>query len=285
MKVLFNFFQRQLTALTIGLFVSLLTLTPNAVAYQLDLGMGAFALSMPDYLGSDQSESYLLPLPYFYYKDENVKIDRNGFTGELWQSDNWRLDLSASAGVPVNSDDNQLRKGMPDLDWTFEGGVSLKYFINNQKNLNKQHFMALFAHKVIATDFTYLDDEGWRGGLNWYLQQPITVLNQPNISWATRVNINFADKQYLNYFYGVTPQQRLPFRPCYQAEAGYAGSDVSTGLVYKNKKLWLGGFVKYYNFSGSKQIDSPLMAQNHNWTIGIGAMWIFYSKRNNNYEE
>jgi outer membrane protein len=95
----------------------------------IEIGIGAFSVHLPQYLGSDQSDSYVVPLPYFYYLDDDFKVDRNQFTGKLWQDNNFYLDLSASAGLKVNSEDNTSRIDMPDLDCVFELGPSIKYYL------------------------------------------------------------------------------------------------------------------------------------------------------------
>lgn len=57
-----------------------------------ELGLGVAALSFPAYRGSDQSSSLLLPAPYFVYRGEFLKADRNGVRGQLFESE--RIDLS-----------------------------------------------------------------------------------------------------------------------------------------------------------------------------------------------
>ena len=59
------------------------------VASELEIGAGVFYASLPDYLGSDEQSSYLLPLPYLYYKNDKFELDRNVFTGYLWRSNDW----------------------------------------------------------------------------------------------------------------------------------------------------------------------------------------------------
>ena len=82
---------------------------------------------IPHYLGSDQSEQYALPVPYIRYQSDYLDIDRNSFTGYLWQQGNLHLDISAGVSIAVDSKDNTAREGLDDLDWVFELGPSLNY--------------------------------------------------------------------------------------------------------------------------------------------------------------
>src|SRR3990170_5031541 len=109
-----------------GLIAALLTcVTGTSIAGEKPLwefGFGFFALTSPDYRGSDESRGYLLPLPYIIYRGDFLKIDRSGIYGRLFETDRVHLDLSADAGVPVDSSKNSARQGMPSLDMVFEVG-------------------------------------------------------------------------------------------------------------------------------------------------------------------
>ncbi len=251
---------------------------------QLELGVGAFAMNLPQYLGSEQSDSYVVPLPYIYYLDENIKIDRNQFTGKLWQDNHFYLDLSASGGVKVNSEDNEARSDMPDLDWVFELGPSVKYYFEGDPQKLSYFYLEAFARKATATDFHSLTDAGWRYGPSITYQKAFSQLGSSSLlpevaghfEFTTRFNINFSDDTYLNYYYGVPSEFANKKRASYQSRGGYAGSDVSVGLTYKVNAWWFAGFARYYNFSGAEYDNSPLLKQNSNWALGFGVAWIFY---------
>jgi len=89
------------------------------------LGVGISALSLPDYRGSDESSLYAIPFPYLVYRGTFLKADRNGIRGTFFGSDRIELNLSLGASLPVSSDDNPARQGMPDLQPTVEFGPAL----------------------------------------------------------------------------------------------------------------------------------------------------------------
>ena len=78
-----------------------------------ELGLGAAVLSLPDYRGSDESRSYLLPLPYLVYRGDWLRADRDGARAMLVKTDRFKVDVSVAASVPTHSEDNAARSGMP----------------------------------------------------------------------------------------------------------------------------------------------------------------------------
>ncbi len=249
---------------------------------ELEIGAGAFAVQIPQYLGSDEEEHFVVPLPYVYYKDDNFKLDRNQFTGYLWQKDKLFLDLSASAGIAVDSSDNDARANMPDLDWVFELGPSLKYYLEGTPEQSAALYTEFFVRKALATDFQSLTDVGWRFGPAITYQKMIYHDALSHLELTARGAINFSDRKYSDYYYGIASEFENEQRKQFSTETGYAGSDLSLGFKYKNKSLWFGGFVRYYNLSNSEQEQSPLVKKHNSWAMGIGMAWIFYSKTQGN---
>ena len=90
-----------------------------------ELGIGMSALSFPDYRGSDESSLFFIPFPYVVYRGTFLKADRDGIRGAFFDNDRIELNISVGASVPVKSDDNHARQGMPDLQPTVELGPSL----------------------------------------------------------------------------------------------------------------------------------------------------------------
>jgi len=253
---------------------------------KMEIGAGAFALNLPHYLGSDQSDAYVVPFPYFYYLDDKYKVDRNQFTGKIWQDNHFYLDISASGGVKVNSDDNTARRGMDDLDWVFELGPSIKYYLQGDPQASDYFYLEFFTRKAAATDFKSMTNVGWRYGPSVSYQKHFSGHALPELlaghgaelELTVRANVNFSDDRYLNYYYGVPERFISQSRVAFDSDGGYAGSDISAGLTYKVNQWWIGGFARYYNLSGAEYIDSPLVKQDNNWALGFGVAWIFYQR-------
>ena len=95
--------------------------------------MGLVAFSFPDYRGSDQSRFFLLPFPYFVYRGDVLKVDRERVRGLFFRRSWLELDLSLGGSVPVDSSRNDARKGMPDLSPVAELGPSLELILGEKK--------------------------------------------------------------------------------------------------------------------------------------------------------
>ena len=90
-----------------------------------ELGLGAAALSLPHYRGSDQSYRWLLPVPFGVYRGQIFRATRDGARAVLLESDRFDFDISLAASPPTRSSDNLARSGMPDLAATVEIGPNL----------------------------------------------------------------------------------------------------------------------------------------------------------------
>ncbi|WP_105214166.1 MipA/OmpV family protein [Pseudoalteromonas sp. T1lg22] len=248
---------------------------------ELELGVGIFTTSLPHYLGSSEHNKYTVPLPYVRYRSERMSVDRNSAVGYLWQSDNWHLDVSATASLAVDSKDNQARSGMDDLDWVFELGPALDYYFAGQPRSDNYLKSGLFVRKALATDFTSIDDIGFRMGPYMQWQQLLWQEAEQTVSITARGAVNYASSQYVDYFYGVGEHQSTVQRQAYKPQSGYSGSELSVGVNYDSKRWWLGGFVKYYRIKDAVWRDSPLVERHHNLAFGIGLAWKFYNVEGN----
>lgn len=123
-----------------------------------EFGVGAGAIHFPDYRGSDRSQAYLLPVPAIVYRGERLKVDRDGLRGLLFDSERLVLDISLDGAVPLDSDQNGTREGMPDLDATFEIGPSPKLTLHQGEPLELR--LNLPYRFVYASDFRHINSHG-----------------------------------------------------------------------------------------------------------------------------
>src|SRR5690606_25260689 len=99
---------------------------PEAIAQaRWEAGVGAAAVYLPDYRGSDEGSAYLLPFPYFTYTSERLRIDRSGIVARIFDSDRVELDASFTGGIALRSSGNRARAGMPSLHPTGEAGPEM----------------------------------------------------------------------------------------------------------------------------------------------------------------
>jgi len=237
-----------------------------------ELGLGVGAVSFPDYRGADERSTYVLPAPYVVYRGEFLKADRDGVRGVFFESDRVELNFSAAASVPVDSDGNKARRGMPDLKPTVEFGPSLDLTLWRAPDRSAKLDFRLpvrAAYAVIggvrrvglvSTPTLNLDlrdplgQHGWNLGL---LAGPV-----------------FGDARQHRYFYDVAPEYATPTREAYRAKGGYGGSQFLAALSKRYDNYWVGAFVRYDNLRGAVFDDSPLVKRDQSWAAGFAVAWI-----------
>jgi outer membrane scaffolding protein for murein synthesis (MipA/OmpV family) len=227
-----------------------------------ELGVGLVGLNFPDYRGSKHQRNYLLPLPYLIYRGERLKVNREGLRGLLYDSEHIKLDISLDGGVPVESDDNTVRGGMPDLDPMFEIGPSLKILL--AKNATSKLSLRLPVRAAFATDFTYIDHEGWL----FHPQLGLDAFVDTTRHWKFGIAVGplYASRDYHDYYYGVAH--------AYAAKGGYSGTRLAMSLSWQRDRLQFGAFLRYDDLHGTAFEDSPLLEQDHSFMAGFAIGWV-----------
>jgi outer membrane protein len=250
--------------------------TAPARAEQLPLweaGPGAAVLSFPDYRGSNERQLWLLPFPYVVYRGEFLQADDRRMRGVFFKTGRTELDLSFNGSVPVDSDDNDARRGMPDLDGTLEIGPSLNLKLVETAGRKTQVELRLPARAVLASDFSYVRQVGW------VFQPNISVdIRDPlgHAGWKLGVLAGpiFSDRRYHRYFYEVAPAFATAARPAYSPGGGYAGTQLIGALSKRYREFWVGGFVKWDTLHGAAFEDSPLVKDRLGFAAGFSIAWV-----------
>jgi outer membrane scaffolding protein for murein synthesis (MipA/OmpV family) len=265
-------------ALAAALLVALVAAAPaRAVERPLwEVGVGATGLYLPDYRGADQSRGYLFPLPFFAYRGDFFRVDREGIRGIFFESDRVELDVSLFGTPPVDSSDNRARAGMPDLDATVEVGPVLVFTLARDRRIDYNYRLQLRlpVRTAIATDLSHWHNIGWVFYPNLNLDlRPEFLGGRWNVGFSA--GPSFADRRFNQYFYSVAPQFATPDRPAYDAPGGYSGATFFATTSRRFEKFWVGAYFRYDNLSGAVFDPSPLVKQNYAWSAGIAVAWVF----------
>jgi outer membrane scaffolding protein for murein synthesis (MipA/OmpV family) len=239
-----------------------------------EFGLGPIGLRLPDYRGSDESRSYIYPFPYFIYRGDFLRVDREGVRGILFESDRVELGLSLNGTPPTDSDKNRTRQGMPDLDPTLEIGPRLNLTLAQDRVRDWRLELRLPLRAAMALD---LPDAR---GIGWVFAPHLSLDMRPSFlggTWNFGVQAGplFATGTYHRYFYAVDPQFATPERPAYSPGGGYSGT---LALVYLSRRIgsfWLGGFARYDTLNGAVFEASPLVKSDHSVMAGISVAWVF----------
>jgi len=238
-----------------------------------EAGLGVAALGFPNYRGSSRSRTYGLPAPYFVYRGEFLTADRHGLRGIFFKTDRVDLNLSVGASLPVDSEDDPVRAGMPDLKPSFELGPSLDTTLwRSADRRAKVDFRlpvrgAITAEsepRFVGTQFfphLNLDVAGPFGHAGWNLG----LLAGPV----------FTDSRYNRHYYGVRPEYATATRPAFEPEGGYAGTQFIAALSKRFPKFWIGGFLRYDTLRNAEFAASPLVTSKRYVAGGVGISWIF----------
>ena len=245
-------------------------LNPGSKKPLWELGLGVAGLRLPDYRGSDQSRSYLLPLPYIVYRGTWLKADRDGARALLFDTQRVKVDVSVAASTPTRSRDNAAREGMPNLAAVGEIGPNLNLTL---------------AHSI---------ENRWRLDLRLPLRAAVTLQRSPDFigtTFSPHLNLDlagvaggwnlglltgplFADRKYHEHFYGVDAAYATPERAAYRAHGGYAGWQALAATSRRFGNTWVGAFVRYDSLRGAAFEDSPLVRRHSALTMGFGVSWI-----------
>lgn len=231
---------------------------------KLEFGLGPGWADIPHYRGSDQSKSYVIPLPYIRYYGERLRVDREGGRYYFIEKEYIKLDLNAAFRPPVDSNDNRARQGMADLDFVFELGPRLQFDFYESSDQRFKFRAALPLRAAFATDFKSSDTIG-------YIFSPyIQFRYKLGLESSLSIGPMWASEEYHDYFYQVSPQQANADRPAYNARAGYSGSRITLTANYRWRDYWLGMFMRYDRLDGAVFHDSPLIRRNDSLMVGIG---------------
>lgn len=245
-----------------------------------EIGIGAGGGWIPDYPAAGQNHFKGLGFPFAVYRGDFLRVgDRRGpLRGRFLNTKRYEFDISLQAAFPVDSEDNDARRGMPDLDWIVGFGpqLKLKLFTNPGKNrLN----LDIPVRAVFSTDFSSITNRG-------YVFSPRFTYRHENLTHQklrlfAAVGPVFATSKLMDYFYTVQPEFATAARPVYEAKSGYLGSELTLGLSTRHAKklrFFLGTRIGIYKAAANE--DSSLFREN--LTIGVfgGFIWsVWQSQR------
>lgn len=235
-----------------------------------ELGVGIGGLSIPHYLGAEQNHNLVAPTPYLIYRGEHLRFDRSGLRTFLVDEERFDFNISAGVNLPVDSDDNRARRGMPDLDLLLEIGPTMRYTPWQSSDDESQLRVDLPLRVAFSADGLSLDHEGLttNPSVNYF-----DTFKDWN--WTASYSVIFSDRDYHSYFYDVDTADVTPQRHFYRSDAGYTASRFSLSATRHYPNWFVGGYVRYYSQHGAANRDSPLMKQNGNISAGFIVAWLF----------
>jgi len=236
-----------------------------------EAGLGIGVLRLPHYRGSDQSHTWVLPVPYFVYRGEFLRADREGARAVLLDAERLDVDISVAATAPTRSRDNRARAGMPDLSPTVEVGPNVNYTLSRGAGWKLQARMPVRAAFTLESG---PDMIGW-------LATPNLNLDVRTQGWNIGVLTGpiFGTRRMNGYFFDVAPEFATASRPAYRAPGGYAGWRLVSGVSRRFGDFWMGAFVAGDSVRDARFEASPLVRKHDTVAFGLAVSWVFAESR------
>lgn len=253
-----------------------LLLTPLAAAAQdlprWEAGVSTVTLYAPDYRGADQMRVRPLVLPYAMYRGDVIRADRDGLRAHLLVGERTQFTISAGLGLPVSSDRNEARRGMPEIDWVLELGPALNVSLATSDNGRNDLQLRLPVRAAFAVD----------GGVDYVgaVFGPNLRATFRDVPWAGGAQLrvstgpSFSTGGYHRFYYGVAPAFATATRPAYEPRAGYSGWDLSFSATKMTRDWRFFAFSGVDLISGAVFDDSPLIRRRANWNVGVGVAYV-----------
>ncbi|MGL4576286.1 MAG: MipA/OmpV family protein [Burkholderiaceae bacterium] len=234
-----------------------------------EAGLVSGAVSTPAYPAATERSSRGLALPYFIYRGEVFRADRDGIGARLLRTENTQLDVGFAASLPADSEDVAVRRGMPDLGTLVEFGPRLNVTLARPAPGSR---IKLELPLRAVLEF----NSGVRG--QGFAFEPEVAYETRNIGagvgLSASASLVFGDRKLGNYFYGVQPQFATATRPAFDASAGLIASRVSlTASRNLNRDVTVFGFVRLESYAGAANKDSPLYTKSSGTSAGFGLAW------------
>ena len=208
------------------------------------------------------------------YRGKILRLGEDGIAkGVFIDNDYTEFNVSLAASFNANSNDNNARRGMPDLDYLGELGPQLK--IKLGELFCGKTELQLPVRAVFSTDFGRVDHRGYLFNPRFYYKRQ-NIFNS-SINMDSSFGSSFATKKLQEYFYRVEPQFATATRTAYEADGGYLGSKITLGLFYditKRLQAYVGGQIGYYG--GAANEDSPLFRRKVNSSVFVGFTWSIF---------
>ncbi len=228
---------------------------------KISLTYGYGVMSSPKYEGADTNN--LIMAPFLSLKYKNFALNPiNGLRVNIVNQKKWSGGLGIGVGFGRKSKKDISLDGLGDLNSTVEGLAFIKY---------KTAFYSVTSE--IAKDIL-------QSGHNGYTVKASIGTGFPLFNFTTfvrpSISITYADRNYLNSFFGVTEGQSL-LTGFQEYSLRDELKDVSTNLllVYQiSNKLSLNGVIKYKELLG-ETAKSPIIKASNQLSGSFSISYIY----------
>lgn len=232
-----------------------------------EVGGVAFGASQQAYPGADQQVNRALALPYFVYRGQWLRADRDTTGIRALKTDTLELDVGVAGSFGSSRGELDARRGMRELGTLVELGPRLKWRLNTDADGGK-----LTAEFPLRGVFD-LSDKGAHRGMSF---EPRLVYERQAGPWRQGVSVGaiVADTRLAQTFYQVNPTEAIAGRPAYAAESGLVAWRLSTSLSRRLSRDWfMFGVARLDSVAGAANEASPLVRSKTGASVGLGVAY------------
>jgi outer membrane scaffolding protein for murein synthesis (MipA/OmpV family) len=230
-----------------------------------ELGAAGVGVSQQAYPGASAQVSRGLALPYFVYRGEILRADRDTAGLRAIKTDRMELDIGVAGSFGARSDEIDERQGMPKLGTLIEFGPRVKWKLGQD-----QAGGGWRVELPLRGVFDLSDGAAHRG---MAFEPKLVYQRRASAGWfyATSVSAIVADKRLAQTFYGVAPQYALPSRPSYEAQSGLVAWRLNATVGHQLSRDWrIFGFGRIDSVAGAANENSPLVKKTMGASLGLG---------------
>lgn len=250
-----------------------------------EIGIAGFGINAPDYPSSDENKTRTLIVPYFIYRGDIIRAGEGGLIkAKAFEDERWELDLSIDGAFNADSDNNEAREGMEDLDYLFGIGPELTYQIH-QEEINKKKLELKFQLRAMfSTDFSHFNQRGY--AFETQLRYEHLHLFQDDIKFIASIGPIWGTEKLMDYFFEINSQDVRLNREEFNAKSGYIGTELNLTFVMpvldKRARIFLG--IRSNLHQKSTNESSPLFKQDNTLSVALGFTYqLFKSERKSKY--
>ncbi len=237
-----------------------------------EIGIGAGSGFFSHYPASDQGQWRSLILPTLRYRGSIFRADEeDGVRAKILSDPRYGIELSGAGILPVPSDANSARIGMPDLDLLGEAGPQLYFILLKNSTFECRFFLPVRV--AASTNFSNLRFRGYTTAPGIDFRK---LLPKPFGAVRLKLSTVFASREYQEYYYDVSEEYVTSDRNAHRSDGGYLGarSDVSYSAEWDRIAVFFQ--VGYQNYKGARNSASPLFRSEHNLSGLVALRWLLF---------
>jgi MipA family protein len=241
-----------------------------------ELGGFAVGISQQAYPGADQQVQRALALPFFVYRGQFLRADRETAGLRAIKTERFELDVGVAGSFGSGSDTIEARRGMPALGTLIELGPRLKW------NLGPGPGGGRWRLDLPLRGVFDVSDGGAHRGMAFEPELQFSRRAAGGWAYNTSVAAIVADTRLARTFYEVAPAFATAQRPAYAADGGLVAWRLSASFSRGLGADWrVFGFARLDSVAGAANRSSPLVRQTTGATVGLGVAytWMRSSER------